>query len=250
MIFFVYKDGRNRMNIGICDDNKEYLDYLYMKVKQLLPNNSQIVVSSLIPEQLQTNILNLSFAYDILITDIDMGELNGIELVNQINKIHPSCIVIFISNFLNYATHVYDVEHIYFILKSEVDTRLPKALFKAISFFNKSQSQYLHINYQSTEYRIAFSDIAYIETFGRYLHIHSSHSVFKCIDSFKNIKTKLPEAFIQSHKSYIVNLDYVHSINRTNCTLVTQASIPISYTFSKLFSEAYKSFVSNKINTL
>lgn len=237
------------MNIGICDDNKDYLIYLHKKVNQLLPNKSQIEVSSLLPNELQTNIQNLSRYYDILITDIDMGTLNGISLVKQINKINPSCIVIFISNFINYATYVYDVEHIYFVLKSEVDTRLPKALIKALSVYNKCQMEYLNINYQNTEYRIALSDIAYIESFGRYLHIHSSDNIYKCINSLKYIKTRLSERFAQCHKSYIVNLNYVYSVNRTNCTLVTKSSIPISYTFSKSFNEAYMSFVSNKIDT-
>ncbi len=237
------------MNIGICDDDKDYLKHLHKKVSQLLPNNSQIVVSSLAPDELQTNIQNLSCSYDILITDIDMGTLNGISLVKQINKINPSCIVIFISNFLNYATYVYDVDHIYFVLKSEVDTRLPKALIKALSVYNECHMQYLNINYQNIEYRIALSDIAYIESFGRYLHIHSSDNIYKCINSLKHINTRLSERFTQCHKSYIVNLNYVYSVNRTNCTLVTKASIPISYTFSKSFNDAYMSFVSNKIDT-
>jgi two-component SAPR family response regulator len=60
-----------------------------------------------------------------------MGTYNGIDFASKINQIAPSCIIIFISNYLNYATEVYDVAHVYFILKSELNERLPRALEKA-----------------------------------------------------------------------------------------------------------------------
>ncbi len=235
------------MIIGICDDNELYLKSIHKKVEQILPDNRNIEIISVTPSKLHANIQNVICSYDILITDIDMGDLNGIDLAKKINNINPNCIIIFISNFINYATSVYDVEHLYFVLKSEADSSLPKALSKALNVYNSNQNSYLNFNYSNTDYRIALADISHVESLGRYIHIHSSGTCYKCIHSLKNISTKFSLSFVQCHKSYLVNLNYVHSINRTECILTNGTTIPISYTYSKLFHKAFVTFISNKM---
>lgn len=78
-----------------------------------MSQNRHIEFTNIDPEKLTVNTQNRKCPYDIFITDIDMGSLNGIDLVNEINQINPQCIIIFVSNYIHYATKVYDVEHIY-----------------------------------------------------------------------------------------------------------------------------------------
>ena len=236
------------MNIGICDDNEIYLDMLYHMVRQMFLSSLDIKLHKLAPTDLMTDIKNNNLSYEILITDIDMGELNGIELAEHINKINPFCIIIFLSNYIHYATKVYDVNHIYFVLKTEANVRLPKAIDKAMSIYHKQKSSYLTISYQNVNYLIPHGDISYIESLGRYLYIHTNKEVYKSIKTLKTVADELSSVFVRCHKSFIVNLDYVFSVTRSNCILKTKENIPISTTYSKSFLSSYRKYASNRLD--
>lgn len=235
------------MIIGICDDNDLHLDYVTHNVSNLLSNTKDVTIESLTPEQLDKKLNSQSFHYDIFITDIDMGAYNGIDFVNQINQINSSCIIIFISSYLNYASDVYDVQHIYFILKSEIETRLQKALDKALLVYKNHKDQFINFRYQNVDYRLPMDHITHIEAMGRYLHIHDTKNSYTTIKSLKSQQEELSEQFIQCHKSYIVNMDFIQSISRTDCILMNGDSIPISKTYLKNFKTKYISHLSSKL---
>lgn len=238
------------MIIAICDDNVVYLEYLKSQIETFMSFvHKNITIISYSPDDLQGRINSKDCNFDLLITDIRMGEYNGINIANQINHMHTSCLIIFVSNYLSYATSVYDSNHIYFVLKSEIDSRLPKALEKAYSEYVKLQSNYINISYQNTNHRIALYHITYVESYGRYLHINTTDASHQYIDTLKNLSKNLFGDFIQIHKSYIINMNYISSLNRTNCILKCGTNLPISYTYSKKVLEAYITFVSNKIST-
>ena len=62
-----------------------------------------------------------------------MDEMTGIELAKQLNAALPQCAIIFVSSFLGFATDVYEAEHTYFILKSELEQRIGTALQRALN---------------------------------------------------------------------------------------------------------------------
>ena len=216
-------------------------------VNQLFSDLSNNTVETLNPDDLYLHIQNKTCPYDILITDIELGNYSGINFAKELAVINPNCIIIFISNYINLATEVYEVDHIYFILKSEAETRLPKALKKAFEVYKKQNNNYLAFTYNSMEYKIACMDIKYIEALGRYLYIHEAKQSYKCIKSLKDLSSELTDSFARCHKSYIINLAYIRSVSRKNCELSTGDNIPISQTYARTFHAAYVKYVSRKL---
>jgi DNA-binding LytR/AlgR family response regulator len=236
------------VNIGICDDNKIYLEYLEQLLKTQYNDYDNITFNTLTPSELASLIKAESCPYDIILTDIDMGEFNGIDLAKKINKVNPSCIIIFISNYINYATEVYEATHIYFVIKSDVEKRLPKALEKAFSVLHSRHSKYYTFRFQNIDYKISLEDITHIEALGRYLYIHDNKNSYKCIKSLKTTLNDLSDDFVRCHNSYIVNMNYIQSISRTGCVLTNNMNLPISMTYWKSFQASYVKFVSKKLS--
>lgn len=236
------------MKIGICDDNIDYLHTLKHMVKTELEHHPNITIEAITPVHLSAQIKNSTFSYDLLLTDIDMGQFNGIDLALAINNAAPQCIIIFISNYLNFATDVYEIEHIYFILKEESNKRLPKALSKAIAIYDERIQQHLLIRYHNIETHLLLSDISHIEAFGRYLYIHDRCDTYKYIMSLKKVSQELNSNFIRCHHSYILNLNFIRSLSRTNCTLSSGEILPISQTYSKQVYKAYMEHISGKLS--
>lgn len=236
------------INIGICDDNIIYLEYLQQLLKTQYIDCDNVTINTLEPTELSSLIITGSCLYDIILTDIDMGIFNGIDFAKEINRINSSCIIIFISNYINYATEVYEASHIYFVLKSEVEKRLPKALDKAFSVLHSRHSKYYTFRFQNIDYKISLDDITHVEALGRYLYIHDNKNSYKCIKSLKTTLNELSEDFVRCHNSYVVNMNHIQSISRTDCVLTNKINIPISMTFSKSFQASYVKFVSKKLS--
>ncbi|HHV13654.1 MAG TPA: response regulator [Clostridiales bacterium] len=235
------------MRIGICDDNEHYLKKLTLMVDDMTADYEDRSIEPVSPDKLLDEIKNRSFSYDVFITDIDLGNYTGIELVKEINDISSSCIIIFISNHINFATQVYDVRHIYFVLKSEAEVRLAKALEKAFSIYQEQRNSFLAISYQNKNHRIALADITYIEAFGRYLYIHTKEETYTCIKTLRDISMELSRVFVKCHKSFIINMDYVRSNDRGNCLLSSGEIIPISTTYNKAFQDSFRQYIFGRL---
>jgi DNA-binding LytR/AlgR family response regulator len=236
------------LKIGLCDDDNIFLNYLEKQIRAYFGTSNDITVSSLRPLELSKQIADKSFPYDIFITDIDMGIFNGIEFAKQINRINSSCIIIFISNYLNFATEVYDAWHIYFVLKSDIEMRLTKALDKAMLTYSNQENKCIKLRYQNVDHIIPCKNITHIETLGRYLYLYDEKQSYKYIYSLKSISEELTASFIRCHNSYIINMNYIRSVSRTDCTLTTGFTIPISQTYLKGFQAAYLKYISDKLS--
>lgn len=236
------------MYIGLCDDNPIFLDYIYQLTLAYMSENhpyiNQEPITTVSPNELAELTLNSHFPFDIFILEINLGNQNGIKIAQTINQINPDCLIIYISSHLDYVTEIYDSEHIYFILKSQIEKRLPFALKKAISYHKTNHDHRLIIHYHNKEYIIALSSIIYIESLDRYLYIYTATDKIKCIGSLKEIIHRLNSFFARCHNSYIINLYYIKSMSRTCCTISPNHTIPISQTYEKALALIFQEYVS------
>ena len=76
--------------------------------------------------------------------------------------------------------------------------------------------------------RIAYDDILYIETSKHCLYIQCHFHQERCYLSLKEIEKQLDQRFFRCHRSYIINLDYVKSVESTKCILQNNQEIFIS----------------------
>ena len=139
--------------------------------------------------------------------------------------------------FLNYII----ITGIYCIHKSE-ETGIKKYYFDYVIAFSGRLASFIQIfgnnfptkihrlvSIKENVYNMQESEILYIETMGGHLIWHCMDSIIEAVDSLKNIEGKLSEDFIKVHRSYIVNKNYVKSIQRCSVTMINGDVIPIPY---------------------
>jgi DNA-binding LytR/AlgR family response regulator len=81
-------------------------------------------------------------------------------------------------------------------------------------------------------YRAPLSNILYFESYGRKVRIVRNGGSSEFYGRLSDIASKYSEkGFIQIHKSYVVNLHYIKSVNRTQCVLSDNTVIPVSKTY-------------------
>lgn len=170
-------------------------------------------------------------SFDILIMDIELGDMNSFEVLQQLAL--PDLHVIFITSFDKYALQAFKVHAVDYLLKPIEGQELALAIERAMTnIINRERQQGLVAEYSihknnklvvadSHEYRfINIQDIAYCKACGNYTdiyHIDFQGNEVKFTDThnLKFYEEKLEVfGFIRIHQSYLVNKDHVSRIRK------------------------------------
>lgn len=191
-----------------------------------------------------TSILTKS-KIDLIFTDIEMPDFSGIEFVKSLD-IKP--LFIFTTAYSHYAVEGFNLNAVDYLVKPIPFHRFLTAVNRAHELYllkkedNKKypvQIEPTNFVFVKSEYdniKINFDDIKYIEGLKDYIKIFStSHKPILTLSSFKKIEEKLPSnLFIRVHRSYIVSLKYIHSVQR-NRIIIDQVRIPIGQNYKDEF---------------
>lgn len=241
MIEYIYQLRERKIimqQIIIIDDIEEHIK----KIKECIEMSfkSFHIIFFKYPEQTIDDI-ELFPDNTIFILDIQLLEKNGIDLAKQIHKVCKNAQIIFSSSYLKNAPDVYEVEHCYFVYKPELQTKLLKAINKALE--NISESNKIITFHLKDKIKIVNIDnIFYIERNQRYSYICTNDDIIKTQTSLDELKSKLPNYFIRSHNSYIFNAKYLLEIKRTNIILKNNYNIPISRAYKQSVKEELHDF--------
>ncbi len=176
---------------------------------------------------MQSNPVHLVFL------DIQMEQFNGLQFLESLQS-RPKIIIV--SAYSQYAINGFEHNVSDYLLKPYSFERFLKAIDKI-----QSELSITHVKtymFVKTEYRmekINFQDILYIEGMGAYLRIVTRQSKIMTLQSFAQIEQLLPEDnFLRVHKSYMVALDKIGSIER-NVIVIDSERIPIGKSYMEEF---------------
>ncbi len=183
---------------------------------------------------------------DLLFLDINMPEMSGMELAQSLDA---QTMVVFTTAYEEFAVDSYKVEAIDYLLKPISREDFMRAVKKAVDRKNPVSS----VDEKSDEFfvksdgkiiRISLDEITYIESMSEYVRIHFDEGKsIMTLMSMKNLETSLPsEDFMRVHRSYIVNLNKVQTIERNRIVFNKETYIPVS----DQYKDAFKEFVEKR----
>lgn len=229
------------LKIAICEDNTIHAEMILSILKKELSFLCQIYTFSSGAELLAS--CTASSCFDIICMDIQLEQdcLSGIELAGQISLSCPDTQIIFISQFLEYASPVYETKHVYFVYKEQLSTYLPKALLAAVRNLENCHEHYLEFDFNKMHYRIPKREILYLERNLRTTYVHTKDgNVYSTTPKLQELQKQLQPFFCQCHRSFLVNLNTVKTLNRSCAVLSDNTYIPIGRNY---YSEIKKNFL-------
>ena len=182
---------------------------------------------------------------NLLFVDIQMPDLTGFELVNNLRK---KPVFIFTTAYSEYALDGFKADALDYLLKPIDMPEFTKAVNKAkewLEIKNEKNSlvettkDFLFIKSEYKIIRINFSEITYIQGMCEYVKIHlfNRKSIMSLI-SLKSLEAQLPVSmFMRVHKSFIVNLQKVNMIERNEIVYDDGTIIPVSQQYKTQFQE-------------
>jgi len=195
-------------------------------------------------DAIQLNALLKQQPMDLLFLDIEMPYISGIEFL-QNQRQAPK--VIFTTAYEQYAVRGYELDILDYLLKPIPFERFLKAANKAWEYFQSRQSpadNYMFVKTDSKLEKVHFDEILFVEAMENYAGIYTAGKKLIIHTTLKSIQEKLPAgSFIQPHKSYLVNVNAVNSIEG-NLLHIGPYQVPISK-YQK--EEVMEKIVNNKL---
>ena len=223
------------INIAICDDEGAEITYLTGLVRKWAAARSAAARVS--GYESAENFLfacgdNVSF--DIILLDIQMKEMDGVELARQIRagndkhkNANDSVQIVFVTGYPDYIADGYDVSALHYLMKPVDENKLFEVLDRASERL-KSVGQVLLVHTQEATVKVPFDDILYIEAFAHNIVIHTKTASIETRTKISEIEKSAGNGFVRCHRSYIVGLNHICSITKTEVILDGGKNIPLS----------------------
>ncbi|NAS10908.1 LytR/AlgR family response regulator transcription factor [Poritiphilus flavus] len=180
---------------------------------------------------------------DLIFMDINLPDITGIEYIRTLTN-PPQ--VIMTTAYPNYAVESYELDAVRdYLVKPFSFERFLKAVNRVRTGMREKESYedkdsrdpVLFVNVDKTLHRIRAGEILYIESEKNYVTIVTRTNRLSYIDSLKNWLDRLPQdLFVQTHKSYIVNLREVEQVNGNRLT-VKGIRLPLGRTYKTTFMQ-------------
>lgn len=164
--------------------------------------------------------------FDVLLLDIEMGKMSGVELAREIRSGNRSIQIIFVTGYMEYISEGYDVEALHYLLKPVTREKLWEVIDRAAERI-QVQERVLLLETSGETLRIPLYEIKWLEVQKNYVTIHGAED-YSIKRPLKEMIRELDERFFQIHRSYIVNLACVKKITKNEVVLKSGMSLPLS----------------------
>jgi len=241
----------------IADDNMLDRDVVEMNLSKI----DNVTIEAVCSNGLEASTILIEKEIDIVFTDIDMPDMNGMELLQSLKQ--PP-VFIFISSYGEYAAESYNMDVIDFIVKPVKLPRLVKAVNKAIEYIELKKKlgnaekndkvillndeglndggikDHFFIKENYDYIKVENKEVVYIESMGNFSRLYTTENKkYITLVGLKNVEAQLPtEDFIRVHKQFIININHLISLSNNNeIILKGNVIIPLSTVYKSAFME-------------
>lgn len=233
------------MHIAICDDNIDELS----RISSLLESYRRECNSSITYEALHnaTELLETIKVrnFDLLILDILMPGITGIDVAKEIRQSNNQIPIIFLTSSREYAVESYRVNAEDYILKPARKDEMFHVINKQYAKFVQEDS-YLTIKIEGGIMKLPYSKIVYIEVINRRIYFNLADGEIKqaygYLADFESLLLAEPN-FYKPHRSYLVNLNYVTQLDKNGLITTIGKTIPVARDIFAKTKAAYMKYL-------
>lgn len=239
------------MKVAICDDERFYMDGIedFVRRWQALHNVTVRISKYRSSEDLLME-LEENLPEDLFFLDIQFpGEMNGLQLAQEIRRKNDQAVIVFTTNYEEYAIEGYRVNALRYLQKPISDEAVFECLDIAYRQWMMFHDTFLVVESGRSIRRISYKSIYYIESKAHYIEIHTiqKNEIIEVRGKLGDFMKQLPdEIFVRCHRSYLVNLLYVQTFSRSEVVLFGEEKLPVSARHQEEFMRAFKQFFSRK----
>ncbi len=229
------------LKIAVCDDDKVTCELLIDLIRGMVSGAALTHFTS------GEALLTAGGSYDILLLDIQMNGMSGIDVAKQLRQKEQRTTIVFITGLEGHMQDAFDVNAFHYLVKPITKERFREVLGKAIREQEhfRAQAPFLLIKVESTTKKVLLDQILYIDCFNKKLTIHSASESFSYYGKMEHIEQQLGRTFFRCHRSIIISLEQVVGYNAQSVTLMNGTILPMAKPKYATFVKAYLRYVTS-----
>lgn len=236
------------MKIAICDDEKPILRQLRVFIEQYAKDRQ---LEYAIMEFEDCNLLLEAVRQDaeiqILFLDIYMNPMSGMELAEKLRAEGSRCAIIFVTVSTDHYARSYEVDAEHYLVKPITRERICQALDRCERLL-ASAARCISFTSGGKKVRIPLRQIRFVEVFRNDTVIHAdSDFTLRC-----TLETAIQQIddprFVRTHRSYLLNMDYITDKSDHDIFLKTGEQVPLSRSYKKQFEREYGRYLTSSMS--
>lgn len=222
--------GRDEMKIAIVDDEISEQEILIKYIREWADAKRELAeITRFDSSESFLFSWEDDKAFSLLILDIEMGGISGLELAKKIRAEDKRIPIMFVTGYDEYMQYGYDVSALHYLIKPVHKERLFMVLDK-LAFSKTEEIKALVLHGESGVRRVQIRNILYLEADGHGSIMHTVDEVFSLKESLGEIEKQAPAAgeIIKCHRAYLVNLRFISAIQNSDIILDNRERLPVS----------------------
>ena len=229
------------LRIGLCDDDKEYMQKLMEMIRRWTEENRYKTELLSCDNGDDLIARNAASHMDIVILDIVMPLLNGMDTARELRAQDTAVKLIFLTSSPEFALESYEVRAQDYLLKPVSYDRLREALDACCQMLC-AEPKNMVLKTSFGFQKLYFGDVEYAEAQNKRVvfHLRTGREV-GTPEPLHSLEDKLvsEDGFFKCHRSYLVYLPNVDHFNSTEIIMRSGRCVPIARGYAKAFQEAY-----------
>ena len=219
------------LHIAICDDEEilcSQLEEMLFKIAR--ENGEQLDIEVFYSGEELYKHLGQDVQYDIIFLDIELDVMSGVEVGYKIRNELQNDItqIVYISGNESYAMELFQIRPLNFLIKPVSYERMVSVFNTALRIVNKG-SQNFEYQFKHASYKVPIKNILYFESENRKINIITTEDVRTFYGTLDDVYEKVKQYnFLDIHKSYLVNYNYIVKFEYRQVTLSNDTVLPIS----------------------
>lgn len=240
--------GSNVYRIIICDDDETLLLKIEDNVRAFfVAKDIKVKIHTFTSADQISDYLLSSCDIALLDVDFERQAYNGMDIARRIREFRKDTLIIFITNFIEYAPAGYEVQAFRYILKRELQSEFVPYLQQALEQLQSTREQ-IKIQVNGEIIDIAVDDILYFEVQQHNVTVHvkkdstgKQMKVYNIYGSLSNLEQQLEkQGFLRIHKSYMVNMRHLSKFQCREAVLDNGIKLRVG---EKSYAEKKKKFL-------
>ncbi len=235
------------LQIAVCDDNIDELSNMVQLINLYrISKNFNCDYAVFLNGFDLISVLEKGKRFDIYCLDIIMPNFTGIEVAKEIRVFDKTAPILFFTSSPEFALESYSVKAINYVLKPISKEKLFFTFDEILEQIKAEKNEDVII-VKSNEgiQKIIISNLVFAEVIGRNVLYHlRSGKVIECTEAFSSVCDNLLKYgyFIKTHRSYIVNMQYVDTIENHQITLQTLSTVPLAQGKAREIKQLYLNY--------
>lgn len=231
------------IRIGIVEDDPASAQLIVDYLKRYQSEFNQEFTVSLFDDG-ETLVERYKPTYDILLMDIEMARMNGLQAAKKIRERDDSVVIVFITAAPQYAISGYEVQALSYVLKPVPWFAFSQELKRSIDAVRRRNDDSMLVETGTNQMRVLLSDILYIESIRHTIIIHTFDGRLSITGTLKELETRLAEHdFFRSNSCYLVNLRHVTGVRDQDSVMSNGELLRISRPRKKAFMQALADYM-------